>query len=125
MIPFVTEEIWQKLPRRDGDASSIMISPWPQGDDARVDEGAERDMAVLQEVVSEIRRFRHDHQIPPRRQIDVVIAEGPAADIVLRYADEVCALAMLSGLRAGSRPDGWSRALAGSAEIYLPLGELV
>ena len=125
MIPFVTEEIWQKLPRREGDAESIMISPWPHADDARVDEDAERDMGVLQDVVSEIRRFRHDHQIAPRQQIDVVIGEGRAADIVLRYADEVSTLATLSSLRAGSRPDGWSRALAGATEIYLPLGDLV
>ena len=125
MIPFVTEEIWQKLPRREGDAASIMISPWPATDASHHDEDAEREMAMLQEVVSEIRRFRHDHQISPRQQIEVVIAQGPAADIVLRYAGEVKALAGLSGLRAGSRPDGWSRALAGSTEIYLPLGELV
>src|SRR5581483_4667840 len=125
MIPFVTEEIWQKLPRREGDAASIMISPWPATDASHHDEDAGREMAMLQEVVSEIRRFRHDHQISPRQQIEVVIAQGPAADIVLRYAGEVKALAGLSGLRAGSRPDGWSRALAGSTEIYLPLGELV
>jgi valyl-tRNA synthetase len=125
MIPFVTEEIWQMLPRREGDAASIMISPWPAAEDARHDDDAERDMALLQAVVSEIRRFRHDHQISPRQLIDVVVAAGDAADIVLRYADEVKALAGLSDLRAGTRPDGWSRALAGSTEIYLPLGELV
>jgi valyl-tRNA synthetase len=125
IMPFVSEEIWQRLPRREGDAPSIMVASWPSADDSLVDEGAEREMSLLQDVVSEIRRFRHDHQIAPRRRIEVVVAEGEAADLVLRYADEVTALAGLSGVRAGVRPDGWSRAIAGGAEIYLPLGELV
>jgi valyl-tRNA synthetase len=125
MIPFITEEIWQRLPRREGDEASIMISPWPRADAAIVDEAAERDMAVLQEIVSEIRRFRHDHQISPRQRIDVVVAQGPAADLVARYAEEVKSIAVLSDVRTGPRPDGWSRAMAGPTEIYLPLGELV
>jgi valyl-tRNA synthetase len=126
MIPFVTEEIWQRLPRRENDAESIMISPWPSPDEAWMDADAEREMAVLQEIVVEVRRFRHEHKIPPSKRISAVIkADGALAGLVATHTAELTALALLDELRTGERPDGWSRVVAGSAEIYLPLAELV
>jgi valyl-tRNA synthetase len=125
MIPFVTEEIWQKLPKGQDAPESIVIAPWPAADTARIDEEAERDMALLQEIVTDIRRFRHEHRIAPRKLIDAVVQPGEAAaKLVDLYADELKALASLSSISAGEQPDGWSSVVAGGAEIFLPLGEL-
>ena len=124
MTPFITEEIWQRLPRRDGDPESIMVSEWPSAVGER-DETAEREMALLQALVVEIRRFRADHKLPARQRIDVVVAPGPAAELIERHIAEVKALATVGDVRVGSQPSGWSRSVAGSTEIYLPLGELV
>ncbi len=125
MIPFITEEIWQRLPRAEGAPESIMVAAWPAADDALLDADAERDMELLQAIVFEVRRFRADHRIAPRQRIDVVIADGPATPLVERYADVLKALASIGDIRVGAQPDGWSRAVAATSEVYLPLGELV
>jgi valyl-tRNA synthetase len=124
IIPFISEELWQQLPRRAGDTESVMIAKWPD-DLGERDSGAESDMEVIKELVTEIRRFRHDHHVPPRQRISVVVEEGPAAGLVADYAEELKALASLSDIRVGTQPAGWSRAVAGPTEVYLPLGELV
>jgi valyl-tRNA synthetase len=126
IIPFITEEIWQRLPRRPEDADSIMISPWPSPDGAWIDAEAEDSMSFLQDLVVELRRFRHEHRIPPNRRIGAVVSTaGAFADLVASHAAHIKALAGLDDLTLGSRPDGWSRVVAGQAEIYLPLGDLV
>jgi valyl-tRNA synthetase len=126
IMPFITEEIWQRLPRRPGDPGSIMIAPWPGAEHGRLDAEAEDHMAFLQEMVVEVRRFRHEHNIPPRRRIDAVVrADGLFANLVTTHAAELQALAWLAGVRLGDRPEGWSRVVAGQAEVYLPLSEIV
>jgi valyl-tRNA synthetase len=126
IMPFITEEIWQRLPRRGGEPESIMIALWPEVDQGRIDPDAEQDMAFLQEIVVEVRRFRHEHGLPPSTRIDAVVgAQGSFAKLVTDHADELKALARLGDLRLGEQPQGWSRIVAGQAEIYLPLGELV
>jgi valyl-tRNA synthetase len=126
IMPFVTEEIWQRLPRKEGDPESIMVASWPSADHALIDADAEDQMAFLQEIVVEVRRFRHEHGIPPRKQIAAVVnAKGAFADLVSTYADELKMLAGLESVMLGSQPEGWSRTVAGQAEVYLPLGELV
>ena len=126
MTPFITEEIWQRLPRRDGDPDSIMVAAWPEPVHAWIDADAEADMAFLQEIVVEVRRFRHEHGLPPRKQIAAVVgAKGAFGDLVTAYADELKVLAGLESITLGPQPDGWSRTVAGQAEVYLPLGELV
>ncbi|MGH2760865.1 MAG: valine--tRNA ligase [Actinomycetota bacterium] len=126
MTPFITEEIWQRLPRKAGDPESIMVAPWPGARHGHIDAGAEDDMAFLQEIVVEIRRFRHEHGIPPSKRIDAVISvHGRFAELVTERSNELKALARLESLAIGSQPPSWSRTVAGQAEIYLPLGELV
>ena len=65
VIPFVTEEIWQYLPLPYKEKESIMISPWPQGDTTWIDEGAEKDVVFLQEVIREIRYLRAELGVSP------------------------------------------------------------
>ena len=126
MIPFVTEEIWQKLPKPAGSPASIMIAPWPSADAARSDDAAEREVETLQAIVAEIRKFRHDHKLPPRQAIEAVLKPDEAADGLLSsFSGELQALATLSEIRTGDQPDGWSRVVTGSTEIYLPLGDVV
>ena len=52
IIPFITEELWLKLPRFPGAPASCMITLYPSADDALKDADAERDMAMVQSAVS-------------------------------------------------------------------------
>ncbi|HVL82168.1 MAG TPA: valine--tRNA ligase [Actinomycetota bacterium] len=123
VMPFVTEEIWQRLPREDGSVPSIMLAPWP-GVEGALDAEAEEAMSLMQDVIVEIRRFRHEHSIPPRARMEAVaVAPQPAAGLLDKHRGWVESLAWLEALRVdGPMPGpGWSRIVAGPAEVWLPL----
>ncbi len=78
MIPFITEEIWQRLaeaaPRRgltqpSPAAESVMIAPWPEADAARQDPQIEVRFAQFQEVLKGLRDIRSRQNIPPKARL--------------------------------------------------------
>ncbi len=80
MMPFVTEEIWQRVPRESGAfPESIMLARYPEPDvEGRRDEAAEAEAARFQAVVTAIRTVRAEHEIPRSRPIEAV-ARHPRA----------------------------------------------
>jgi valyl-tRNA synthetase len=66
IMPFVTEEIWQRF----GVGESIVVAEWPSGVAAHTDAGAERSFGLVQELVSSVRSFRSNHRIPPSAKVD-------------------------------------------------------
>ncbi|HSJ56375.1 MAG TPA: valine--tRNA ligase [Anaerolineae bacterium] len=80
-MPFVTEEIWQHLkaasPEGESWPESIMISPWPEMEGARLDVQAEGDMALLMDLIRQIRNARAEFDVMPGRRIAaIVVADG-------------------------------------------------
>lgn len=71
-MPFITEEIWQRLPARK-ENESIMIAEFPEPDPRYDDEGAEEDMAWIIEMVTSLRNIRGEMNLPPSEQITVLI----------------------------------------------------
>jgi valyl-tRNA synthetase len=72
MMPHITEEIWQRVPKWDGARASIMISRYPSPlVDARVDREAERDFEVVQVFIGSARTIRAEHDIPRSRKVAV------------------------------------------------------
>jgi len=67
LMPFITEELWHRF----GQAASIAREPYPQA--TEFDESAEREMAILQEVVTAARTLRADHQIDKKEQLSGVL----------------------------------------------------
>jgi valyl-tRNA synthetase len=66
VIPFVTEELRTALAPNAG---SIVVAAWPSGDERYVDDTAEAEMAALQRVVTEVRRFRADQGLRPGQRV--------------------------------------------------------
>jgi valyl-tRNA synthetase len=72
MMPHITEEIWQRIPKWDGAAKSIMISRFPSAlVDARIDRIAQRDFEVVQAFVGSIRTIRAEHDVPKSHPMPV------------------------------------------------------
>ncbi len=65
MIPFVTEELWTALTGGE----SVVVADWPVADPALRDEAAEREIAAVRDVVTEIRRFRSDQGLRPAQKV--------------------------------------------------------
>jgi valyl-tRNA synthetase len=75
-MPFITEEIWQKLP---GTGESIMVSRWPWAEESRRDSEAEREMDTLMQVVVAARKLRATQNVPASQSVEITIATGSAA----------------------------------------------
>ncbi|MFI6601659.1 valine--tRNA ligase [Nonomuraea sp. NPDC050536] len=65
LVPFVTEELWRAVTGGE----SVVIAPWPVADASRVDPAAEAEIDALQEVVTEVRRFRSDQGLKPGQKV--------------------------------------------------------
>jgi valyl-tRNA synthetase len=78
-MPFITEEIWQKVAPALGETGdSIVIAPWPQALDH--DPEAEAHVAWLKAVLQGIRRIRSELNVAPGRPLDVQLQGGTDAD---------------------------------------------
>ncbi|MFI1988440.1 valine--tRNA ligase [Actinoplanes sp. NPDC020271] len=69
VIPFVTEELWIALTGGE----TITFATWPSIDHALVDDAAEEELAALQKVVTEVRRFRSDQGLKPSQRVSAAL----------------------------------------------------
>jgi valyl-tRNA synthetase len=124
-MPFITEEIWQRLPH-DGD--SIMIAPYPKAVRRRVDAAAERDMAVLMGAVAAIRTIRGEMRVPPGVTLAVTAKTAGTHGALLReHAALVQALARatLTVDPRAARPRASALGVVGGTELYVTLEGVV
>jgi valyl-tRNA synthetase len=130
--PFVTEEIWQKLPKPPQLPGSLMITVFPRGDASWVDPAAEAEMQLLQEVAVACRMLKQTYGVSPAQSIDVelrVASPAPRAILehhlgVIERAAKVAAT--LSADTAAATPAGSAKAVVGGdVEIVMPLGGLI
>jgi valyl-tRNA synthetase len=125
VTPFITETVWQRLPRRTTDAASIMIAPWPEPvaewEDARV----ERQVEELQEITGAIRNLRSEYGVQPGQRVRLRVAgESPELRELLEAARRVLAdLARVEEVAFGrAKGDvGASVVLRSGAELFVPL----
>jgi len=131
-MPFITEELWQALPRRPGDPESIMIASYPGGREGIEDAQAETDMARIMEIVTAIRTIRSEYGVPPSASIE---AFAFRADDALKTLLDANGGEIRSLIRAASfqvskaspeaRPRGSATAVAAGAELAVPLQGVV
>ncbi|WFE29831.1 valine--tRNA ligase [Solwaraspora sp. WMMD791] len=69
VIPFVTDELWLALSRAADQAGSVMVATWPVADRSWHDPAAEAELAAVQRVVTEVRRFRSDQGLRPTQRV--------------------------------------------------------
>ncbi|MDR3349798.1 MAG: valine--tRNA ligase [Acidaminococcales bacterium] len=130
-MPFITEEIWQALPRKE-EGVSIMTAAWPQGGGAGlVDEGAESDMRLIMDSVRAIRNMRAQMDVAPGKKISVIL-QSPDSGLrrVLReQAGYIETLAMAEQVEISPgdapKPENAVTSVISGAEIYLPLRGLI
>ncbi|MDO4937752.1 MAG: class I tRNA ligase family protein, partial [Sutterellaceae bacterium] len=85
IIPFVTEELWQKVSvcaatRKVDEETSIMIAPYPEADESMMDATADAQTALIKQMIDAVRNLRGEMQLPPSTRVPLVI-EGDAATV--------------------------------------------
>jgi valyl-tRNA synthetase len=101
MMPYITEEIWQRLPadaRSPG--PSIMVAPFPRPDPAKSDPVAEEAVQTLMRLVTGIRTIRATYEVAPRKRIDVTVVAKDAKEraFLEEHAALIRSLAALESL---------------------------
>jgi valyl-tRNA synthetase len=69
-VPFITEEIWQRMPHTEG---SIMVSQFPQRTEFIYNEESIKEMDLIKEVITGVRNIRGEMNIPPIKDVKIVI----------------------------------------------------
>ncbi len=133
LMPFITEEIWQRLISLQGHADrgpSIMLARWPDAANLPQDETAEADVEWIKSVVLGLRQIRGEMDISPSRSLDALLEGATAADLARadQYRGYLGRLAGLNSLRALSKdesPPPSAAAVMGSLRILVPMQGLI
>ncbi len=133
VMPFITEEIWQRVAPFSGIVaadSSIMLQPYPQPGDFPVDEAAEEELSWIQNFVLGIRQIRGEMNIAPGKPLQVFLQNAGDDDLRLlavhqRYLTNLARLEKISALPAGDEPPPSATALLGQMKILVPMAGLI
>ncbi|KUJ81527.1 valine--tRNA ligase [Microbulbifer flavimaris] len=131
MMPYITEEIWQRvkdLAGKSGD--TVMLQPYPEADENRIDTEAEAAIAALKQVIEGVRNIRGEMNISPAKKIPLILRGGSAEDrqnldnarsLMIKLAS----LESVSWLNAGETAPASATALAGDVELLVPMAGLI
>jgi len=125
MMPFITEDIWQRLPREHS-VGSIMASSWPHMQKAFIDKKADSEMEALINIIQSIRNLRAAWRIPHGKEIDALIkvkkkSAASSLNANAMYIKKLSRVANLDISTAVKKPPQAALAVIGETEIFVPL----
>jgi valyl-tRNA synthetase len=128
--PFVTEEIWQKLPKPSSLPSSLMVTLYPKKTPHLVDLEIERRMALIQEVTVATRMLRATYNVPPSWSVPIEVRAGDddKRGVLERHRDivENGAKVTVTLLASGGHVAQSAKAVIGAdVEVVMALAGLV
>ncbi len=130
-VPFVTEEIWQKLRGKLRDPrEALIIEDWPVADAAAADPEADRVMGLVQALVRGVRHIRNEVQVPEKARVDLVVKtpDADAAALLLAEAPRFRDLGRFGTLAASPdavRPPCSATVVVEGLVVWVPLEGLI
>ena len=124
-MPFITEEIWQKLQTGE---ETIMLSDFPKEEKEIINIDAEKEFDYLKEIISAIRNIRGEANVSPSKKIEVIFktADENARNILQNNAKILDKLANVEKYEFNVEiPKLVGFRLVDTTEIYVPLAELI
>ncbi len=135
LMPFITEEIWQRIKDIPGaitgdKAETIMLAEYPIADESKIDEQALADIEWVKGVVVGIRNIRGEMNISPAKDLPLYFANGSSED--QRRLEEnrqfllkLASLEKITWLNPGDEAPMSATALVGDMEILVPMAGLI
>jgi len=133
LIPFISEEIWQRVaPVAHAGAcalDSIMLQPYPKADVQRIDEKAENEMDWIMQFILGIRKIRSGYDIHPTKALPVLV-QNPTDDDLSRlekyrmYLHAVGKIKTIELIQDEEAPQA-ATALLGTTKLLIPLAGLI
>ena len=128
IMPFVTETLWRRMPRRAGE-TSIVVAAWPRPDSRATDDAALRDFGLVQELIGAVRAIRAEYGIQPGQSIRAVVTPASPAGRAALQAESrtIERLAKVGDLSFGSPRErvGANAVLSDGTALFVPLGDAI
>ncbi len=126
-MPFITEEIWQKLPHK---GESIMISSWPQYKKKYVNKDAEEKMDKIMNIIKTIRNIKSDMNIPYSKKIDLYLNIIESDDLKLIkknifYIETLVKIKSLNIKKGIRKPAYSATGVLEGVEVFVPLKGII
>ncbi|WP_339670310.1 valine--tRNA ligase [Dasania marina] len=131
LMPFITEEIWQRIKTLAGaQGDTIMLAAYPEADDSKIDTLAEADIAWLKGVIVGIRNIRGEMNISPAKQLPIFFKNGSAEDQRClngnaQFLKTLAKLEHITWLNPGEEAPMSATAIVGGMEILVPMAGLI
>ncbi|MCX5657266.1 MAG: valine--tRNA ligase [Candidatus Omnitrophica bacterium] len=130
MMPFVTEEIWQKVkPLNNNETKSIMLSSWPGINKKFIDEDAEIKIRIIQDMVVNVRNIVSEMEVPLDKKIELFI-KAPAREVKflkenLSYLKTLLRTEHMNIASDTKRPKFSCSSVVKDIELYVPLEGII
>ncbi len=131
LMPFVTEEIWQRAaPLAGRQGPTVMLQPYPTVQEFARDAEAEREIEWVRNVILAVRQIRSGMDIAPSKKIPVLLQNASAEDLARAdrhraYLERLAGLASLESLTPGATAPQSATALVGELTILVPMAGLI
>ena len=131
LMPFITEEIWQRsAPLAGCHGETVMLQPYPAAAEYPPDEAAERETAWIQAVVLGVRQIRGEMNINPARRIALLLRDASVQDRDWAarhrpYLERLAGLETVTVLEAGDAAPQSAIALVGTLALLVPMAGLI
>ena len=131
LIPFITEEIWQRVAPLTGiEAETIMLQPYPEADASLVNQAAIDEMQWVMDFILGIRRIRGEMNIAPGKPLKVLLKNGSEKDRQFlegsqQYLLKLGRLESIEWLADNSQAPESAIALVGKMRVLIPMAGLI
>ncbi len=127
IMPFITEELWQRLPHK---GETICLSPFTSHNSAQLDGRAEREMGLVIELITRLRNIRSTFNIAPSVPLHAQLAttDPGVRELIVRMDDQIKRMARIEQIElveSLSAHRGSARAVAGGIELAVSLEGLI
>ena len=131
IIPFITEEIWQRVAPLAGiEGDTIMLQPYPISDESKIDNEAVQNTDWLMAVILGVRRIRGEMNIAPSKPLPVLLQNGSAQDAERLetnrvYLNRLARLETMTWLNPDEVAPESAIAIVGEMQILIPIAGLI
>jgi valyl-tRNA synthetase len=131
VMPFITEEIWQRMAPLAGIAgSTIMLQPYPAPDERLYDQNAIDEMEWVKAFIIGVRKIRSGMNIDPRKPLPVILQDGSPLDRErlsgnMHYLVSLGRVASVDWLAPDVTAPESATALLGEMKLLIPLSGLI
>jgi len=131
VMPYITEEIWQRVaPLAGKSGNTIMTQPYPEADTGRIDNAAVAEMEWVKQFIVGIRQIRSGMDIKPGKPLPVILQNYTSDDKLrvernLHYLENLAKIESIRWLGEKEEAPESATALVGEMQILIPMAGLI